>query len=209
MIDTNDAASYVKKFHEEGWLPGSVGALAQLIVHNESSRKIFVTPEHFDASSLTASDFFTLRDLYGSQEIQAPVKGGTISRWASSLFLLLGKTDSRCAAFVSTINASLLGVKSLEMWRSQGGHPNQIRLGRWGLLRDLGYPSLEAILPVIDCEAEDAMTQIENLYNLHVQTFPAILVRNYGLLTWEKTLPLLKNKIELLERLFELQLRTV
>ena len=209
MIETNDIVSFIKKFHDAGWMPGSVGAVAQLIVHNESSKKILVTPDKLDVNTLTTSDFFTLRDLYGTQEVQAPVRGNTtISRWASSLFYLLGKNDARCIAFLPTKNACLLGRKSLELWHKQGGHPNQLRLSHWGLLRDLGCTADTAI-PIIDSEGENALSQIEHIYELYVQPFPAILVRNYGVFSWEGSLPLLKNKLELLERLFELQLNLV
>lgn len=208
MMETNDAISYLKKFHEAGWMPGSIGALAQLVVFNESSKKIFVTPDNLDINTLSSGDLFVLRDLYGTQDVQAPLKGNfVISKWASTFFMLLGKTGTSCIAFLSTRNSCLVSMKAVQMWRENSeSHPNLLRLGHWGLIKDLGIPEAEVTIPIIDCGAEEAVSQIENVFNLYSDTFPAILVRNYGVLTWERSLSSLRNRVEILERLFDLQM---
>ena len=207
MMENNDIISYARKFHDAGWMPGSIGAIAQLIVHNESSKKILVTPDNLDINTFSSNDLFVLRDLYGTQEIQAPLKGNfAISMWASTFFMLLAKTDSKCTAFVSTQNSCLLGLKAIQMWKEKSeSHPNLVRLSHWGLLKDLGAQT-EINIPIIDCEADEAAAQVENTFNLYVNSFPAIIVRNYGLLAWDSSLPELRNKLEILDRLFGLQL---
>lgn len=210
MMETNDIISYIRKFHDAGWMPGSVGAVAQLIVHNESSKKILVTPDNLDINVFSSGDLFVLRDLYGTQEIQAPLKGNfSISKWATTFFALLAKTDAKCVAFVSTQNSCLIGRKAIQLWNEKGeSHPNLLRLSHWGLIRDLGNSQPEISIPIIDCNASEAPTQITAAFDLYVNSFPAILVRNYGLLVWEDSLSLLRNKIEILERLFALQLNS-
>jgi ribulose-5-phosphate 4-epimerase/fuculose-1-phosphate aldolase len=209
-METNDIVSYLRKFHDAGWMPGSVGAGAQLIVHNESSKKILVTPDNLDINTFTSSDLFVLRDLYGTQEIQAPLKGKfSISKWATVFFTLLAKTDAKCAAFVSTQNSCLIGRKAIQLWNEKSeSHPNLLRLSHWGLIKDLGIPHPEVNVPIIDCFANEALPQVNSVFDLYVNPFPAILVRNYGLLVWENSLSLLRNKIEILERLFALQLNS-
>ena len=209
MMETDDIVSYARKFHEAGWMPGSVGAIAQLIVHNESSKKILVTPENLDINAFSSSDLFVLRDLYGTQEIQAPLKGNSISKWAATFFMLLARTDTKCVAFVSTENSCLMGRKVLQLWNEKGeSHSNLLRLSHWGLLRDLGATQVEVSVPIIDCGAEEASAQIASVFDLYTNSFPAILVRNYGLLAWGNSLSGVRNKIEILDRLFALQLNS-
>ena len=210
-MENNDIVSYIRKFHEAGWMPGSVGAVAQLIVHNESSRKILVTPHNLDVNTFSSNDLFVLRDLYGSQEVQAPLKGNfSISKWAPALFMLLSKTESKCAAFVSTKNSCLAGAKAIQVWKEKGeSHPNLLRLGHWGLLRDIGVEETAVGIPIIDCLAEEAPNQINNVFEVHIKKFPAIIVRNYGLLVWGSSLGDLRNRVEILDRLFEIQLQAV
>ncbi|RJR10579.1 hypothetical protein C4588_02985, partial [Candidatus Parcubacteria bacterium] len=196
MIEINDFVSSVKKFHASGWMPGSSGAVAELSdTISTNSKKIFMTPDTFDVCSLSSSDLFVLRDLYGSQDVQTPIRGNfTLSKWASVFFYLLGKTSSNAVVFLPTKNASLISLKTIQMWRENSeSHPNLLRLGYWGLLTDLGYTS-EMYIPVIDCKADEALTHVENVFNHYPFPFPAILVRGYGLLTWDASLATLRNK---------------
>jgi len=189
-------------------MPGSVGAVAQLIVHNESSKKILVTPNNIDINTFSTNDLFVLRDLYGSQEIQSPIKGNfSISKWAPVLFALLSRTDSKCSAFISTKNSCLAGARAIQMWKEKGdSHPNLLRLSHCGLLQDLNIEETNVGIPIVDCSTEEALNQVNNIFEIHGKKFPAIIVRNYGLLSWGPSLGDLRNKFEILDRLFEIQL---
>lgn len=208
MSESTEIVTYLKSFHLAGWMPGSVGALALLVTHSKSSKNIFITPDTFDVNKLTVSDLYVLRDLYGSQAIQPPLKeGAPLSKWASSFLFLLERTNSRCVAFLPTKNSTILSRSCLKTWKERGEHPNQVRLAHWTLLSSLGCS--QTTLPIIDCDAEQSYKQIESLYEIYVSEFPAIIVRNYGLISWAPDLSLLRNKVELLERIFDLQMHSV
>lgn len=210
-MENDDIVSYIRKFHAAGWMPGSVGAVAQLIIHNENSKKILITPHNLDVNTFTTNDLFVMKDLYGSQEVQAPLKGNfSISKWAPTFFMLLGKTESRCAAFVSNTNSCLAGAKAIQLWKEKGeSHPNMLRLSHCGLIGELSTGASEIGVPIIDCTPEDAPNQVNSLFDVHVKQVPAILVRNYGLLAWAGSLGELRNKIEIFDRLFQIQLQSV
>jgi len=203
---------YYDKFKSRGWIPGGCGAIAHLFSITENSRKIYVTPERPRHTTLTNNDLFLLRHLYGKLDIQNPLNqdeyGLTISKW-TNIFLevFANKPNATCVAQFST-KWSVLGARmALEAWRKNSSHyPNILRLAHWGLLSFLGADR-ELLIPIIEFSDPDSMQQAtKNALELYPQTC-AILIRDYGVITWGTSLEDLESRTELLEHIMELEVR--
>lgn len=203
---------YYQKFRERGWMPGGCGAVAQLFTITETSKKVYVTPERPRHNKLTVNDLFMLRSLYGKSDIQNPLNleenSLTLSKW-TPIFLNIfsSRPGATCAAQLST-KWSILGARmALAAWRKNSAHyPNILRLAHWGLLEHLGAKK-ELLIPIIEFSDQEKMVQdASNLLDLYPETC-AILIRDYGVITWADSLEALESRTELLEHVMELESR--
>lgn len=207
MIDSTEIIRTLRDFYQRGWMPGSFGGLACLQIVGENSKKVYMTPDRFDATTLSANDLFVMRDLYGSQDIQGPLTTDLkITRWGSIFLSLIAKTQNNCIGFFSTKAGCLAGRVALHAWRSNSEtHPNVVRVSHWGLNAEIGQDK-EFYIPIIEMGAiEELITQVNQIFNMYSEKFPAIIVRNYGYFIWGETLAALRNRTDILERLLELQ----
>lgn len=203
---------FYDQFRSKGWMPGGCGALAQLFNITETSKKIYITPERPRNNKLTTNDLFLLRNLYGKSDVQNPLNqdehGLQISKWSSIFLEILGKkSDATCVAQLST-KWSILGARTaLAAWRKSSAHyPNVFRLAHWGLLSYLDV-GRELLLPIIEFGgAEKMLSDVRDALELYPQTC-AILVRDYGVIAWGKSLEDLESRVELLEHVMELETR--
>ena len=190
-------------------MPGGNGALALMCSITENSKKIYVTPDNTQ-EKLTSSDLFLLRDLYGSQDIRQPLNQAEdtkISYWAPLLLEMLGHgVETTAAVQVITKWSALSARAALAAWkRTAENHPNVIRLSHWPLLSKLNSDR-ELYIPIINHGSSESMLlEARNMLSLYPQTC-AILVRDYGMVVWGRSLLDVENKIEILEHLCELQI---
>lgn len=205
-----DLVSFLKYCAQKGWMPGTTGGMAQLVSIGNNSKKILVTPDNVCKDDLSASDVFTLRDLYGSQELIPPIsknKPLQISSWAPLFLEILARFPNvTCVGEFATKWSTLASRMAFKAWqRNAEAFPNVLRLSYWGLLKHLGTEQ-ELLLPIIEGLADpsslhDALRQQLSLY----PSCRAVLIRNYGMLVWGESLTDLKNNVELIEHLCELQ----
>jgi len=209
MADTDKVINTFKRFKEKGWMPGGNGALALMCPITENSKKIYVTPNE-TSQKLTANDLFLLRDLYGSQDIRQPLNQTDdvkISEWAALFLELMSKyPNTKAVAQVITKWSVLSARMALTAWKKTAeNHPNVLRLSHWPLLSKL-HSDRELFIPIINYGNPEAMlSEAKAMLLLYPQTC-VILVRDYGMVVWGETLLDVENKIEILERLCELQI---
>lgn len=203
---------YHKRFRDKGWMPGGCGALAQLFHITETSKKVYVTPDIPRLDQLTTNDLFVLRSLYGKSDVQNPLNQTEhdlkISRWTPIFLEVFSKhPNARCVAQLSTKWGILSARVALAAWRKSSSHyPNVLRLAHWGLLHHLGADK-ELLIPIIDFSSKEKMEQdAKSLLDLYPETC-AILIRDYGVITWADSLEALESRTELLEHVMELESR--
>jgi len=191
-------------------MPGTAGGLAHLISMGNNSKRILITPEGVGKDDLTASDLFVLRDLYGTQEMIAPIpknKPSRISSWAPLFIEVLGRyPTATCVGEFATKWAVLAGRVAFKAWqRNADAFPNVLRLAHWGLLRHL---ETEQGLNIPVIEGNTDVMALHTAIQQALTNYPstcAVLIRNYGLLAWGDSVGDLKNRLEILEHLCELQ----
>jgi len=211
MGGTNLIIDTFEKFSSKGWMPGKSGALAMMTNITENSKKIYITPEQTNKAKLTANDLFLFRDLYGSQDVQQPLNQSseslTLSRWAAVFFEIIKVCPKVSAvAQISTKWSALAGRLALAAWKKNAeNHPNIVRLAHWALLDKL-TTGHELLLPVINfSDPESMLSETKSILSLYPNTC-AILIRDYGMVTWGASFNDVENKIEILEHVCELQI---
>ena len=209
MNDAKRVIEAYKKFRSKNWMPGGQGALASLCSINENSNKVYVTPDQI-RDELSNSDLFLLRNLYGANEMQAPLNSFdetlTISRWTPVFLEIISKfPKTRAIAQLCTKWSVLAGRMSLEAWKKKADqHPNVLRLSHWELLDHLSS-SEELLIPVVNlARGEALLSETKNLLSLYPDTC-AILIRDYGIVVWGDSFSDLERRVEILEHVCELQ----
>jgi ribulose-5-phosphate 4-epimerase/fuculose-1-phosphate aldolase len=205
-----DIVIFCKELHAKGYTPGASGGLAVLCNFGTNSKSIFVTPEGISSSSLQPSELFVLRDFYGAQEFLPPMERADrsyqISKYCPIFLEGLQSTGAGCIAYITSKWATLATRMGLKAWsRDAEGLPNVIRLSHWGLVDEIKPGSCELVAPVINFDSVDSQAaQFKRVRSIYPET-EVVFVRNTGMIVWADTFESLKIKIELLERLCELQ----
>lgn len=203
------------RFRARGWAPGGQCAIALLSHVTDNSKKIYVTPDYVKDAQLASSDLFLLRDLYGIQDIQTPLnqinQANKISRWSSVLLEILSRnTTNLCAVQLTPLWSTLAGRHALTNWAKKGdSHPNVLRLTYWKLLEKLTFDGSadELSIPIISYgKPEETLFETKEALKLYPHTC-AIVIRDYGILAWGKTLADVQNRVEILEHLCQLQIQ--
>lgn len=208
MSETNKILNAINKFSNKGWFPGGNGGLAVLHKISDSSQKVYVTPSSL--KNICNNDLYLLRSLYGTQDIQQPLNkvenSLQLSPWVSIFLETLGKRNAGCVAALHTKWTTLAGRYALQAWRQQSEtYPNLIRLSHWGLIKDF-IGKHEMTIPVINyAEPEQMQTSFSDALRLHPECC-AILIRDYAIVLWESSLSELEARVEILDRLCELQI---
>ena len=209
MNDATQVIEAYKSFRSKKWMPGGQGALASLCSINDNSSKVYVTPDQI-RDDLSNSDLFLLRNLYGSNEMQAPLNSFdetlTISRWTPIFLEIIARfPKTRAIAQLCTKWSVLAARMSLEAWKKKADqHPNVLRLSHWELLNHLGA-SNELLIPVVSLSSGDTLlAETKNSLSLYPNTC-AILIRDYGIVVWGESFSDLERRVEILEHVCELQ----
>lgn len=209
MTTNEQLIYYLKYFDSKGWFPGNTGSLAYLFQVNEKNKQIFITPEGADKSDIGPNDIYKVNLFYGSQQMTAPLvekKGRTISKHAVTLISLLNSNlNVKAAGLFITKWATLASRMALLAFDRSDTYPDVIRLAYWGLLNDLQENAIEIRIPVIEYGNEHELkSRVESVLQKHNNPI-AIVIRNYGMFVVGDSLEDLKNKVDVLERLFELE----
>jgi len=214
MTDVKQVVDAFNKFRDKGWAPGGNCAIAFMSHVTDNSKKIYVTPDSVNDLQLHTGDVYLLRDLYGIQDIQTPLnqidKSLKISRWTAILLEIIGSNPHNlCAAQLSPVWSTLAAKHALTLWAKKGeAHPNVLKLTYWRLLQKItGENSSEVSIPIIDyINPEQVIGEVRELLKLYPQTC-AIIIRDYAILAWGKTLADVFNRVEVLEHLCQLQIQ--
>ena len=215
MSDIKQVVDAFNKFRDKGWAPGGCCAIALLCHVTDNSKKIYVTPDSPKDLQINTSDIFLLRDLYGIQDIQTPLnqidKNLKISRWTPTLLeIVSANPNNLCVAQLSPVWATLAAKYALTLWAKKGdNHPNVLKLTYWKLLEKLAgdTPSTETSIPIIDfTKSEQVTAEVRETLRLYPQTC-AIIIRDYGMLVWGKTVADVFNRVEIIEHLCQLQIQ--
>ena len=112
-----------------------------------------------------------------------------------------------CGAQVCTTWSTLASRLALHAWKKKSeAFPNVLRISHWGLLNDIGVKQ-ELLLPIINyTDANIMLEAVKEALTFYPQTC-AILIRDYGMVTWGQNLLDLERSIEVIEKLCELQVR--
>lgn len=214
MNELQQIIEMFKRFREKNWAPGGSCAISLFCHITDNSKKIYVTPDLIKDIQLNTSDIFLLRDLYGIQDVQAPLnqvdKSLKISRWTPILLEILSNNPANsCAVQLSPSWSTLAGKYALTLWAKKGDtHPNILRLSYWKLLEKLiGNDSEdEFLIPIVNYgKPEQLLVEIREILKLYPKTC-ALIVRDYGILVWGKSLNDVYNRVEVIEHLCQLQI---
>lgn len=209
-MHNQDIVTFLKQCHQRGWMPGTAGGLAHLVSMGNNSKKILITPEGLPKDDLAASDMFALRDLYGTQELIAPIsknKDLSICSWAPLFIEILGRyPTTTCVGEFATKWTTLASRMAFKAWQKNAdAFPNVLRLAYWGLIRHLNS-NQELLIPIIETNVDVGVMQasLQQAISYYPNTC-AVIIRNYGLIAWGDSIVDLKNKLEIIEHLCELQ----
>lgn len=215
MSELNQLIEMYRRFRDKNWAPGGSCSIALFCYITDNSKKIYVTPDNFKDIQLNTSDIFLLRDLYGIQDIQAPLnqvdKSLKISRWAPILLEILGVNPANaCVVQLSPPWSTLAGKYALTSWVNKGNsHPNILRLSYWKLLEKLTESASEEefLIPIVNYgKPEELLIEIREILKLYPETC-AVIVRDYGILVWGKSLSDVYNRVDVIEHVCQLQIQ--
>jgi methylthioribulose-1-phosphate dehydratase len=215
MSDVRTVVDAFNKFRDKGWAPGGHCSIAYLCHVTDNSKKIYVTPDNITDLQLNTSDIFLLRDLYGIQDIQTPInqleKNLKISKWVPTLLEIISSSSNNpCAVQLSPVWSTLAAKYALTVWAKKGDtHPNVLKLTYWKLLEKLtgDTTTTEISIPIINYAKPEQITiEIRETLRLYPQTC-AIIIRDYGILAWGKTLSDVYNRVEVIEHVCQLQIQ--
>jgi len=211
MTETAKILTTISSLKDRGWFPGGSGGLAHLQKISESSQKIYVTPDKLN--SVKANDLFLLRSLYGQQDIQTPLNkvdnGLELSPWTSIFLEIIGQKQATCVAALHTKWATLATRAAFHSWRKNSeSYPNLLRLSHWGMIKDITGKD-EMLIPVVDyTDSGTMLAKTKEALALYPESC-AILIRDYAVVVWERSLKLLESRAEAIEYLCELQVADI
>jgi len=208
MTETSKILDTVTNLSNRGWFPDGSGGLAVLQKIHDNSQKIYVTPHKLQ--KLVPNDLFLLRNLYGEHDIQFPLNkvenSLEMSPWTSIFLEILGqKPNSSCVAAVHTKWSTLASRAAFHIWRKKSeSYPNLLRLSHWGLIKDITGKN-EMFIPIVNyADMGTMLAKTKEALSLYPESC-AILIRDYAMVVWEKSLGLLESRAEAIEYLCELQ----
>lgn len=208
MTETSKILDSIANLKNRGWFPNGSGGLAVLQKIHDNSQKIYVTPHK--VKNLVPNDLFLLRSLYGEQDMQTPLNkvenALELSSWTSIFLEILGnKTNATCVAAVHTKWTTLASRAAFHIWRKKSeSYPNLLRISHWGLVNDITGKN-EMFIPIVNyADAGTMLSKTKEALSLYPESC-AILIRDYAMVVWEKSLELLESRAEAIEYLCELQ----